>query len=181
MGIAEIILLAIALSIDACVVSFSYGLVIENKKRLSSFLLALFTGFFQFLMPVLGFYFANILQKYIQSYANIIVFIIFGYLGYKFIKEAFQKEKETPKCLGLSCLFLIAIATSIDAFSAGISLMLCGNKIILPSILIGCVTFCFSLFGFWGGYILKKFPTFYLEISAGVILISLGVKALIFN
>ncbi len=181
MSLVEVILLAIALSIDACVVSFTYGLVIEKRKRLSSLLLAFFTGFFQFLMPIFGFYFANILQSYIQSFANIIVFLIFAYLGVRFIREAFQKEKKEPKCLCLSCLFMIAVATSIDAFSAGISLMLCGNTIILPAILIGVITFFNSLFGFWGGFILKKFPAFYLEIAGGIILIGLGLKALIFG
>ncbi len=181
MSLIEVILLAIALSIDACVVSFTYGLITEKQKRLSSVLLASFTGFFQFLMPILGFYFANLLQSYIQSFANIIVFLIFGYLGIKFIKEAFQKEKHAPKCLGLACLFMIAVATSIDAFSAGISLLLCGNKIIIPSLIIGIITFINSLFGFWGGFILKKFPAFYLEITGGIILIGLGLKALIFG
>ncbi len=181
MSLLEVILLAIALSIDACVVSFTYGLVTEKQKRLSSFMLAFFTGSFQFIMPVLGFYFANLLQSYIQNFANIIVFLIFGYLGIRFIKEAFQKDKSEPKCLNIPCLFMIAFATSIDAFSAGISLMLCGNTIIIPAVLIGIITFFSSLFGFWGGFILKKFSTFYLEITGGIILIVLGLKALIFG
>lgn len=178
MGLVELILLAIAMSIDACVVSLSYGLVIEKNKRINSLLLASFTGFFQFLMPVLGYYFANFLHKYVESFANYIVFAIFIFLGIKFIKEAFDKEKESPKCLGVCCLFVIAIATSIDAFSSGISLLLSGNKIIFPAILIGVVTFINSLFGFWGGFILKGCSSFYLEIAGGVILLGLGVKAL---
>ncbi len=182
MSLTEVILLAIALSIDACVVSFTYGLVIETQKRLNSLLLAIFTGSFQFLMPILGFYFTNIFYSYLQSYTNIIVFLIFGYLGIRFIKEAFSKEKTKKlKCLSLVCLFMIAIATSIDAFSAGISLMLCGNSIFSPSLLIGIITFFSSLFGFWGGFILKKFPASYLEVLGGTILIGLGIKALIFN
>ena len=178
MSLIEVILLAIALSIDACVVSFTYGLVIDKQKRLSSLLLVLLTGFFQFMMPIFGYYFANILHTYIQSFANIIVFVIFGYLGIRFIKEAFNNEEKKPKCLCLSCLFMIAVATSIDAFSAGISLLLCGNRIMIPSILIGIITFFSSLFGFWGGFFLKKFPAFYLEIAGGLILLGLGFKAL---
>ncbi len=179
MSLIEIILLAIALSIDACVVSFTYGLVIEKRKCLTSLLLALFTGFFQFLMPVLGFTFTSLLQSYIHKFASVIVFLIFTYLGVRFIKEAFQKDKKQPKCLGLVCLFMIAVATSIDAFSAGISLMLCGNKILPPALIIGVITFLNSLLGFWSGFSLKKFPSFYLEISGGIILITLGIKALI--
>ena len=96
MNLIEIILLAIALSIDACVVAFTYGLVIEKQKRLNSLLLAFFTGFFQFFMPILGYYFAHILHKYIESFASVIVFAIFTYLGVKFIKEAFETQKAKP-------------------------------------------------------------------------------------
>ena len=179
MNLIEIILLAIALSIDACIVAFTYGLVIEKQKRLNSLLLAFFTGFFQFFMPILGYYFANILHKYIESFASVIVFAIFTYLGVKFIKEAFETQKAKPVCLSISCLFLVAIATSIDAFSSGISLLLCKNEILFPATLIGVITFINALFGFWGGFILKKFPAKYLEITGGLILIGLGIKALI--
>ena len=178
MGLIEIILLAIAMSIDACVVSLSYGLIIEKNKRINSLLLASFTGFFQFFMPVLGFYFANLLHKYIATFANYIVFLIFAYLGIKFIKEAFDKDKKAPKCLGVGCLFMIAIATSIDAFSSGITLLLSGNTILFPALLIGIITFINSLFGFWGGFILKGCSSFCLEILGGVILLGLGFKAL---
>ena len=178
MGLIELILLALAMSIDACVVSLGYGLVIENNKRTTSLLLASFTGFFQFLMPILGYYFASILQKYIEAFASYIVFAIFAYLGIKFIKEAFDKDKSTPKCLGVGCLFMLAVATSIDAFSSGISLLLSGNRILFPAVLIGVVTFINSLFGFWGGFVFKGGSSFYLEIAGGVILLGLGVKAL---
>ena len=178
MGLVELILLAIAMSIDACVVSLSYGLIIEKNKRINSLLLASFTGFFQFLMPVLGYYFANILHKFVEGFADYIVFAIFAFLGIKFIKEAFDKEKVAPKCLGVGCLFMIAVATSIDAFSSGISLLLSGNTILFPAILIGVITFINSLLGFWGGFILKGRSSFYLEIVGGVILLGLGIKAL---
>lgn len=179
MSLIEIILLAVALSIDACVVSFTYGLVLEKNKRLNSMLLAVSTGFFQFAMPILGYYFANLLHKYIESFASYIVFAIFTYLGIKFIKEATEKNKNTPVCLGGWCLFMIAVATSIDAFAAGVSIRLCEAPLMFSAVLIGAVTFINSLLGFWGGFILKKFPPKYLEITAGIILIGLGIKALL--
>lgn len=178
MSLTEIFLLAIALSIDACVVSFTYGLVIESHKRINSILLAIFTGFFQFFMPILGYYLANTLHKYIEEFASLIVCTIFVYLGVKFIKESFEAPSVKPKCLSVGCLFLVAFATSIDAFSSGISLLLSGNKILFPAILIGIITFFNALFGFWGGFILKRFPAKYLEIIGGLILIGLGIKAL---
>ena len=96
----------------------------------------------------------------------------------KVIKESFA-EKKTNVCLGLYCLLIIGIATSIDAFSAGISLSLYGNSIFLPALLIAAVTFLNSAVGFWLGGKLKSLPSKWLEISAGGILIALAVKALL--
>ena len=76
-------------------------------------------------------------------------------------------------------MFLIGIATSIDAFSAGISLSLYGNKILKPALLITFITFVNSLIGFWLGGKLKKFPTKSMEIFAGIVLIFLGIKAIL--
>ena len=75
-------------------------------------------------------------------------------------------------------MILLGIATSIDAFSAGISLSLFGNKIIKPALLIAVVTFLNSNLGFYLGGRLKHLPTKILEISAGCLLIFLGIKAL---
>ena len=179
MSYIEIFLLAIALSIDAFVVSFSYGLVFENNRLKNSLSLALITGFFQGLMPVIGYYLTSIVKTFIAPYASIIVFTIFVFLGFKFIKEAFDKNKETPLCIGFTCLMLIGIATSIDAFSAGISLSLYGNRILKPALLIAFITFCNSIFGFKLGEKLKHMPTTSLSVIAGIILIGLGIKALL--
>ena len=174
----EIFLLALALSIDACVVSFTYGLTCNQERLKTSFYLAVFTGLFQGIMPIIGYFLTSFVKSYISPYASLIVFLIFTYLGVKFIKEAFEKKENKSLCIGLSCLFLIGIATSIDAFSAGISLALYGNKILKPAILIALVTIVNSLFGFWFGGKLKKNPSRSMEVLAGMVLIVLGVKAL---
>ena len=175
----EILLLALALSIDACVVSFTYGLTFNQERLKTSLLLAGFTGLFQGIMPLFGYYLTSFIKSYITPYASLIVFLIFSYLGVKFIKEAFEKKDNKNLCIGLSCLFLIGIATSIDAFSAGITLSLYGNKILRPAILILSITFINSLLGFWIGGKLKNLPTKSMEILAGIILILLGIKAII--
>ena len=173
----SIILLAIALSIDACVVSFSYGLTFKHLRRLNCILLASFTSVFQALMPIIGYYLTNLVKIYITPFADLIVFLIFTYLGIKFIKDAFEPRKEKKLCLDFTCLLLVGIATSIDAFSAGISLSLYGNKILKPALLIGLITYTNSTLGFIAGGKLKKLDTKYLEIFAGIILIVLGMKA----
>ncbi len=174
----EIFLLALALSIDACVVSFSYGLSLTENRIKYSLLLAAFTGIFQGIMPLGGFYLTSLIKSYIEPYASLIVFLIFIYLGLKFIKEAFENKKNKPCCISLACLFLIGIATSLDAFSAGVTLALYGNKILTPAILITIITFLNSILGFKLGENLKKIPTRSLEVIAGMVLIFLGIKAL---
>ena len=175
----EIFLLAIALSIDACIVSFSYGLSFNQNRFKNALMIALTTGIFQGLMPCLGYYLTTFVKDYIAPYTHIIVFLIFTLLGIKFIKEAFVANKNKPCCIGILCLLLIGIATSIDAFSAGISLSLYGNPILKPALLITIITFINSILGFHLGGKLKNLPTKFLEILAGIILIILGSKALL--
>lgn len=174
----EIFLLALALSIDACVVSFSYGITFNQNRKRNALLLATFTGVFQGLMPCFGYYLTTFVKSFIEPYTKLIIFTIFLFLGIKFIKEALETNKKAPCCIGLACLFLIGIATSIDAFSAGISLALYGNHIFKPALLITVVTFVNSLLGFKLGGKLKAFSTKELEIFAGLILIGLAIKAI---
>lgn len=178
MSYIEIFLLALALSVDACVVSFSCGLVFNEKKLKNSMLLACSTGFFQGVMPVIGYFLTGFVKSFIEPFAGLIVFLIFTYLGVKFIIEAFEKYKEKPLCIDAKCLLLVGIATSIDAFSAGISLSLFGNRILKPAILIALITFLNSSLGFYLGGKLKHLPTKPLEVSAGILLIALGLKSL---
>ena len=178
MSYFEIVMLAIALSVDAAVLSLTYGLLFKTNRCKNSLLLAFSTGFGQFLLPFIGYFITSFVKSYIAPYASLIVFCIFLYLGIKFVIEAFNPKSDAPACLDWSCLLLVGIATSIDAFSAGISLALFGNKIVKPSVLIGFVTFLNSLLGFYIGGKFKNMPTKVLEVSAGFVLILLGLKAL---
>jgi len=172
----SIIILAFALSIDSMIVSFSYGLNFPSERLKNATLLALFTGGFQGLMPAIGYFLTNGVKSSISTYADWIVFFIFTYLGLKFILEAFQKEQKKELCIGIKCLLLVGIATSIDAFSAGISLSLYGNKILKPAILIALVTFINSTLGFYIGGKFRNLPSKFLQILGGILLIFLGVK-----
>ena len=178
MNLIDIILLSFALSIDACVVSFSYGTKIKQQVLKSSLLLALFTGIFQSLMPYLGGICTNCVRVYIEPFSKWIVFGIFLYLGINFIKESFE-PKTSSNDLTLSTLFMIAVATSIDAFSAGITLCLNLDCIIFPIILIGLVTFVNSIIGFFTGKFFSRLNPKILEIIGGLILITLAIKVII--
>lgn len=182
MPLVEVLFLAIALSIDASVVSFSQGLIFTENKRKNSFYLAFWVGLFQALMPIAGWFLARSVYTYVEKFDHWIAFIIFLILGIKFIKDAYEEGEPdcaAPACLSLKCLLLLAIATSIDAMAAGATLFFMKVEVIIPAIIIGIITFINSLIGFWSGYIFKKFPSKYLEISAGIILIALGIKVLI--
>lgn len=179
MSYISIFLLALALSIDACIVSFSYGLKFDKKRIKNALLLASFTGFFQGLMPAIGYFLTGFVREYINPYANLIVFLIFSYLGLKFITEAYQPKEKKELCIDIKCLFLIGIATSIDAFSAGITLSLYGNHILKPALLIALITFINAHLGFFAGGKLKNMPTKNLEIFAGCLLLILAIKAVI--
>lgn len=130
-------------------------------------------------MPTISYYLTGFVKSFVEPYAGLIVFLIFTYLGVKIILEAFDKEREQQLCIDFKCLILVGIATSIDAFSAGITLSLFGNHILKPALLIAFVTFANSILGFNLGGKLKHLPTKGLEIFAGLLLIALGVKALV--
>lgn len=187
MSTIDIIILAIALSIDACVVSFSNGLIFTNNKRANSLMLAFSVGFFQFIMPVIGFFLALSVSKYVEPYDHWVVFAIFMVLGAKFIKDALEKGDDDEKEEKINCylcfsyILLVSIATSIDALGAGVSIAFSGTKILFPALVIGVITFINSLLGFWVGHLFKKFPTKNLEITSGLILMGLAFKVLLEN
>lgn len=178
MGLIEISLLSVALAMDAFVVSFAHGLVICKKRLYNSLLMAFFFGLFQAFMPIMGYFAAQTVSSVIDSFSRYLVFAIFLILGIKFILESFEKEKNTRQILCFAYLLMLAVATSIDAFVAGISLFFVSENIFLCALLIGCITFGLSVAGFWFACSIKKLNTQFLEITAGIILIVLAVKSL---
>lgn len=177
----EIFILALALAIDAMLVSFSYGLILDRKRMLNALLLASSFGLFQGLMPLVGFYLTGIFFSSLEIYSKWIVFLIFLFLGAKFLKSAFEKKEEVKiVCISFCCLMFLAIATSIDAMGAGISLKLLGLNPFYPSIIIAIVTFVLSFCGFLVASIFKNLPSRPVEIFGAVLLIYLAIKAILF-
>lgn len=180
MSLVDIILLAIALGIDCLLVSFSQGLIFKYCRWKNSLSLAVVMGLFQGLMPVVGYIGTNSLYKYLVPFSKWIVFGIFFILGFKFIVDAFQVKKEEFCCLGLKCLIGLGVATSIDALVSGASLKLTGTNLLLSCVIIGIASFIMSIVGFWSGNFIKNIHPKYLEISGGLILVVLAVKALFY-
>ncbi len=180
MSILDVFFLAIALSVDAAVVSFSYGLILKKQRLKNAFLLAFATGFGQFIMPIIGWAGTNSVSAYISHFDHWISFLVFVLLGLNVINEALhhQPEEVADKELTLKYLIFIGIATSIDACATGVTLYFIKISILTTSSLIGITTFICSLGAFYISRTFPKIPTQKLEIFSGIVLILLGFKVL---
>ena len=174
----EIVLLAFALSVDACVVSFYYGITFNKNRIKNCLLISFITGFFQAIMPCLGYHLVSLVKQYLEPIAPILVCVIFVFLGINVIKETLKEEQHMPNCIGLLCLLLIGFATSVDAFSAGVTLSLSNTKLLMPVILFGVITFINSVISFSLAGKIQNVPKKKMEIFAGIVLILLGILTL---
>ena len=181
MTYTELLFLALALAVDAFVVAFSYCLVIKKQKFENVLKLMLATGGGQFLMPVIGWYGANLVHGYVEAVDHWIAFFVFAALGVNIIYHAFDNRSEAAlqaKVLSFKVLAMIGVATSIDAMVSGLTLYFMRVDVWQAASLIGFVSFVMTIFGFHLARHLKRLPTKYLEIASGVILIALGIKVL---
>lgn len=181
MNIIDIIMLGLALAVDAFIVSFSYGLIIKQNRWQNAINLGLATGFGQFIMPVIGWYGTNIVHGYIESIDHWLAFAVFLALGLKVIDDALNdddKAQNLSRELTFKILLMIGLATSIDALVTGITLYFMKVSIWFAAPTIGLITFICAVMGFQLNCCLKKIPTRYMEIAAGIILILLGCKVL---
>ncbi len=180
MDFISLLLLAIALAMDAFSVSVTDGLVVKGFKAADAAKVGLFFGVFQFIMPCIGNFLASFATSYIERFDHWIAFGLLAFLGARMIWEAVRGENEIPQNpLSLSTLFLMAIATSIDALAAGVSLAAVNAPIIYSSAVIGIVAFIFSFFGMYVGRRFGDLLGNKAEIIGGVILILIGTKTLI--
>jgi len=175
------IMLAVGLAMDAFAVSISCGLCVINKKYLNAFKAAFLFGFFQWGMVSLGWLAGFTFRTFIEPVDHWIAFILLAFIGIKMWKESLDDENEPLDLTKLSLLLTLALATSIDAFAAGISLTALGYPIISPSLIIGIITFILSYIGVMLGCRLANYQYFrkYLARIGSVILIGIGIKILI--
>lgn len=176
-----VVFLAFALSVDAFAVAFSYGLIFKKKNLRDGILLGTATGIGQFVFPLIGWLATGSVHRYIEAVDHWIAFFVFLILGMNVIFSACRGEKDdfglTAK-LSFKKLCVISVATSIDACVSGISLYFMPVGILTACLIIGGICFLCTLCGFYAGSCLKKLPTCYLQILAGMILIFLGCKIL---
>lgn len=178
MRIWEIILTAIALSMDAFSVAICNGLSAHKATFKQALLTGVFFGGFQAIMPLIGFYIGKQFESIITPIDHWIIFFILAFIGIKMIKESKSCEI-TRDAFCIKNIFFLAVATSIDALAVGISFAWLKVNIFVSVIIIGLITFLLSTLGVKiGSYLGNKFKT-YSEIAGGIILILIGIKVLI--
>lgn len=186
MGIIEMLMLAVGLSMDAFAVSICKGLCMKKATLRSQAICGAWFGGFQGLMPLIGFFLGTLFAEAIQAFDHWVAFALLGLIGINMLKEAFSKES-VDSCdvsgeadLSVKTMFVMAVATSIDALAVGISLAMAGNvNIWLAVTLIGVTTFILSAIGVKVGNVFGSRYEKKAQFCGGAILILLGFKILL--
>lgn len=185
MGIVELLVVAVGLSMDAFAVSVCKGLGMRRIRWGQALLIALFFGGFQALMPLLGYFLGTQFAQYVEPVDHWVTFGLLSLIGGKMIWDGIHEDDEPDSCaveeqrLGLGELTMLAVATSIDAFAVGCSLAFLSVNIWVAVAAIGLTTFLLSLAGVGLGH---RFGTRYNKpatIAGGVVLILIGLKTLL--
>lgn len=187
MSLLELLLIGVALSMDAFAVAVCRGLAMRKLNLRHAAVIGLYFGGFQALMPFLGWALGSTFAGYIQSVDHWVAFILLGLIGGNMVREALGGEEESCGPQGCAAadrldhrqLLLMAVATSIDALAVGVTFAFLSVPIVPAVSIIGTTTFCISVSGvavgnFFGARYKRR-----AEITGGVILILLGVKILV--
>lgn len=182
MGFVELFLIAIGLSMDAFAVSVGKGLSMRRLNMKQAAVIALFFGGFQALMPLLGWLLGAQFHQFVQSVQGWIAFGLLAFIGAKMIWDAFHEDEENADeefRLDLRELVVLAVATSIDAFAAGVAFAMVDVNIVFAISLIGVTTFVLSLAGVAIGHQFGSRWERPSTVAGGVILILIGLKILL--
>lgn len=180
MTLLSIFLIAVGLAMDAFAVAVACGLAARPIRTSYAFRIAFFFGAFQTFMPVIGWSAGVSLRLVIAAFDHWIAFVLLFAIGCKMIYESFGKEKKSScgNAVSLGGLLVLSLATSIDALAVGISFAFLKETIILPSLVIGSVTFALCFAGVWLGNRFGHVFENKLEMAGGLILIGIALKIL---
>ena len=178
MGLIELFILAVGLSMDAFAVSVCKGLSLGKIKPKHMSIAGAWFGGFQALMPLMGYFLGSFFADKITKYSHWIAFILLVIIGANMVREAFGEEERLDANMNPASMFLLAIATSIDALAVGVTFAFLQVNIIYAVIFIGCVTFVCSAAGVKIGSVFGEKYKSKAEICGGIILILIGIKIL---
>ena len=183
MNLLDVFFIGVGLSMDAFAVSICKGLKMKVIDLKQSFIIAFFFGAFQLMMPLIGYALSASFVEYINKYSHWIAFVLLLVIGVNMIREALgdsEEEKEVIESVtDFKELFMLAIATSIDALAVGVSLAFLKVNIIPAVSFIGCITFVCSAAGVKIGSIFGDKYRSKAGLCGGIILILIGVKILL--
>ena len=179
MGILDLILTGVALSMDAFAVSIGKGLSVPSLRPRHSLIVGAYFGGFQALMPLIGYFLGSFFADMITKYAHWIAFVLLIIIGGNMLKEAMGEDEKVDACMDAKEMFLLAIATSIDALAVGVTFAFLKVQIVPAVSFIGCVTFVCSAIGVKIGSIFGSKYRSKAEFCGGVILILIGLKILL--
>lgn len=185
MGIVDLLLLALGVSMDAFAVSVCKGLAMQKATLREGMICGVWFGGFQALMPTIGFFLGTLFAEAIEAVDHWVAFILLAIIGINMLKEAFENG-DCCSCenhdadLSVKTMFLMAIATSIDALAVGISLAMAGDvNIWMAAVLIGLFTCGMSAAGVKIGNIFGCWFQKKAQLAGGVILILIGLRILL--
>lgn len=178
-------LMGVGLSMDAFAVSICKGLSMRKVNKKQCFVIALFFGGFQALMPLIGWLLGSRFEQYITGVDHWIAFVLLGIIGGKMVLESMKcsdeaveiKQMDPP--LDIKELFLLAVATSIDALAVGITFAFLDTPIVEAITIIGVTTFVISAAGVYVGNFAGNCYQKKAELAGGIILILIGLKILL--
>ena len=185
MTLLEIFLVGIGLSMDAFAVSICKGLAMPAVNKKQALLIGAYFGVFQALMPLAGWLLGSQFARHVTKLAPWIAFVLLAWIGGSMIRESLSKKEEDeevePVELRHKELFLLAVATSIDALAVGVSFSMVELSVPIgaAAALIGCTTFAISVGGVFVGHIFGARYKNRAEFVGGAILILIGVKILL--
>lgn len=179
MDFVTLLTLAVGLAMDAFAVSICKGLAMREKVLKKGIIVGLWFGGFQALMPTIGFFLGTQFKDQITSIDHWIAFVLLGLIGINMVKEALSNEEEqADDSIAVKEMFMLAVATSIDALAVGITFAFLNVHIVSAASIIGVCTFLISFAGVKIGNIFGTKYKSKAELAGGIILILLGFKIL---
>ena len=177
----SILLIGVSLSMDALAISVANGLTLRPFRLRYALWMGLYFGFFQFLMPLIGYLLGSTVSRYVDAFGPYISFFLLCFIGGKMLFDSIKGEAEDGmRVLSHSRLLMMAVATSIDALAVGVSFAFMEEIRLFPScILIGCTTFAISFIGAVLGSRIPGISGRRAGIAGGLVLIAIGVRLLV--
>lgn len=179
MTLVELFILALGLSMDAFAVSICKGLSLGEIQKKHMCIAGIWFGGFQALMPLVGYFLGSMFAEKITKFDHWIAFVLLLFIGWNMVRESFGKAEASDPDMSAKSMFMLAVATSIDALAVGVTFAFLSVKILPAVTFIGVITFLCSAAGIKIGSIFGAKYKSRAELCGGVILILLGFKILL--